>query len=149
MLSVTHWWQRSCRWITAAEYWCVLTMRTRSLSKRREPLTASLPARPNLWEPLLWKPQAVMVASEVWVCGRSDVNTLRVPDALRSDVSVLGSIRFMSEGFLKGRKVWGHFTYVYGSAYFLISTCGSVKYVSSGRSRSCAGTSYSLAGLLS
>jgi len=33
------------------------------------------------------------------------VNMLRVPDALRSDVNVLGSIRFISEGFfLKGEQ---------------------------------------------
>ena len=98
MLSVTQWWQRSCRRITAAEYCCVLTMKTRSLPKHREPL----PRRPNSWKPLLWKPQAVMVASEVWVCGLSDVNTLRVPDTLRSDVSVLGNIRFISRVSLKG-----------------------------------------------
>lgn len=54
------------------------------------------------------------------------MNTLRVPDALRSDVSVLESIRFISEGFFKGRNVRGHHTYAYGSADFLISTCGSV-----------------------
>ena len=69
MLSVKHWWQRGCRRITAAEYCCVLTMKTRSLPKSREPRTASLPRRPNSWKPLLWKPQAVMMASEVWVWG--------------------------------------------------------------------------------
>lgn len=46
-----------------------------------------------------------MVAPEVCVRERSDVNTLRVPGALRSGVSVVGSIPFVTEGFFKGRKV--------------------------------------------
>jgi hypothetical protein len=53
------------------------------------------------------------------------VNTLRVTDALRSDVSVLGSIRAYRRVSLKGEKVEVT-TRAYVSADFLISTCGSV-----------------------